>query len=217
MKKMLTIVPTRSRNEKHKELTELFLKTSEVSDLLFGLDEDDQHNYERLSGVLYDTNPRLKMNGTLNLLANKYCHEYEYICFIGDDHRPRTQGWDLKLIESIKDKKYGMAYGNDLLKGKKLPTAILMSSEIIRKIGYMAPPILIHLFLDNFWKDFGIALGTLTYSNDIIIEHMHYAHDKSEVDEIYLEVNSSQVYSQDKINYEKYRETQFNIDLGKCK
>jgi hypothetical protein len=41
------------------------------------------------------------MNGTLNLLANKYCNEYEYVCFIGDDHRPRTDGWDLKLIESI--------------------------------------------------------------------------------------------------------------------
>lgn len=217
MKKLLTIVPTRSRNEKHKELTELFLKTSKVSDLLFGLDEDDQHTYDRLNGVMYDVNPRLRMNGTLNLLANKYCNEYEYICFIGDDHRPRTEGWDEKLLASIKGKPYGMAYGNDLLKGKKLPTAILMDSNIIKKIGFMAPPILIHLYLDNFWKDFGNALGTLTYSDDVVLEHLHYSRGKSDIDEVYLEANSSAVKSADQENYEKYKVEQFQIDLEKCK
>lgn len=217
MKKLLTIVPTRSRNESHKELTELFFKTSKVSDLLFGLDVDDQHTYNRLDGVLYDVNPRLRMNGTLNLLANKYCNEYEYICFIGDDHRPRTDCWDVKLIESIKDQPYGMAYGNDLLKGRKLPTAILMNSNIIRQIGFMAPPVLIHLYLDDFWRDFGNALGTLTYSEDVILEHLHYSRGKSAVDQVYLEANSSAVKNADQENYEKYKSVQFKIDLEKCK
>lgn len=215
MKKLLTIIPTRDRNDKHKELSELFLKTAKISELLFGLDEDDEGNYDRIPNIMYDVNPRLRMNGTLNLLANKYCNEYEYICFMGDDHRPRTDGWDLKLLKSIENKKYGIAYGNDLLKGKKLPTAVLMDSRIIRNLGFMAPPILIHLCLDGFWKDFGNALGTLTYSDDIIIEHMHHTRGKSEKDAIYSEVKS--VKNIDYENYRKYKETEFEADLRKCK
>lgn len=217
MKKFLTIVPTRNRNHKTKELVDEFFKTSSHSDLLFGLDDDDEMNYDRIPGVMYEVNPRLRLNGTLNLLANKYCNQYEYICFMGDDHRPRTENWDLKLYESIKDKNYGIAYGNDLIKGWKLPTAVFLDSRIIQKLGYMAPPILTHLFLDDFWRDLGNNLGTLVYSENVVIEHMHFIRGKSELDEIYEEVNSKEMKHKDRDAYEKYLKENFGHDLGKLK
>lgn len=215
MPKILTIVPTRGRNQKSKDFAEQFFKTTQYSDLVYGLDDDDEQNYERLPNIIYDINPRLKMNGTLNLLANKYCKDYDYICFMGDDHRPMTPEWDRLLYESIKDKKYGIAYGNDLIKGQRLPTAVFMDSRIIQQLGYMAPPVLIHLYLDNFWKDLGERLKTLVYSPNVILEHLHYIRGKSVKDEIYTEVNSSKVKNHDREEYQKYLENGFEQDLGK--
>ncbi len=215
MKKFLTIVPTRNRNVKSKELAEEFFKTSKNSDLLLGLDEDDQHTYDRIDGVLYEVNPRMRLNGTLNHLAKKYCTQYDYICFMGDDHRPRTEDWDMLLYESIKDKKYGIAYGNDLIKFHKLPTAVFLDSKIIQELGFMAPPVLTHLFLDDFWRDLGNKLNTLVYSPDVIIEHMHYIRGKSELDQIYEEVNSKEMKNKDKDAYEKYLLEDFENDVRK--
>lgn len=215
MKKFLTIVPTRDRNQKAKEFAEAFFKTSNNSDLVFGLDDDNESNYDRLPNVIYDINPRLRLNGTLNLLANKYCTQYEYICFMGDDHRPRTDNWDNLLYESIKDKKYGIAYGNDLIKGHKLPTAVFLNSNIIKKLGYMAPPALTHLYLDDFWRDLGTKISSLVYSDNVVLEHMHYIRGKSELDEIYAEVNSKEMKHKDRDAYEKYLKEQFEQDIGK--
>jgi len=206
MNKVLLIVPTRGRPEKSLEFYEEFKKNSTITDLVFGLDDDDVE-YPRIDGVLYEVNPRAMMNGTLNLIANKYADQYEYIAFMGDDHRPRTYGWDLKLVNSIKDIKHGIAYGNDLFQGENLPTAVLLKSSIVKTLGFMAPPAMKHLYLDNFWKDMGNELKSLKYLGDVIIEHMHFLIGKSEEDAGYAEVNSSPIFSHDQQAYLDYTDS----------
>jgi hypothetical protein len=215
MKKMLIIVPTRNRNIKTKEFVLEFFKNSTISDLLIGLDDDDCQNYDRIDNVIYEINPRLRLNGTLNLIAKKYCHDYEYIGFMGDDHRTRTHNWDNLMYEKIKSTSNSVAYGNDLYQSEKLPTAVIMDSNIIQKLGYMSPPSLTHLFLDNFWKDLGLRLQTLQYFPDLIIEHMHFSQGKSDKDQLYEEVNSKEMTKKDRLAYNLYRETQFENDIGK--
>ena len=214
MAQILTIVPSRGRQKNHKEVVELFRETAIISDLCFGLDEDDYHNYEKMDNVIYEINPRLGMNGTLNLIANKYANKYEFICFMGDDHRPRSFGWDSLLAEPLKNS-MGLSYGNDLLKGKELATAVLMNSNIVKELGFFAPPVLKHLFLDNFWVDLGRELGNLNYFHNVIIEHMHPINKKSEADEIYF--NSWGLLEEDRKNYQIYKDTQFQSDLTKLK
>lgn len=215
MKKILVIVPTRDRNEKCKEFAAEFFANSTISDLLFGLDDDNHHTYDRISGALYDVNPRMRLNGTLNFLAKKYAEHYEYISFMGDDHRIRTKNWDSKIYEEIKNTEFSVAYGNDLIQKEKLPTAVIMDSKIIQRLGYMSPPSLTHLFLDNFWKDLGYNLGTLRYFGDVIIEHMHYSTGKADVDTLYEEVNSKEMTKKDRFAYTTYLESRFQNDLGK--
>ena len=213
MKKILVIVPTRDRNEKCREFAEEFFKNSSISDLLFGLDDDNHKKYDRLPGVFYDVNPRMRLNGTLNHLARKYCNQYEYISFMGDDHRIRTPKWDLTIYESIKTIPNVVAYGNDLIQKERLPTAVIMDSKIIQVLGYMSPPCLTHLFLDNFWKELGTKLNTLKYFGDVIIEHMHYTKGKSEKDSLYTEVNSDEMYQKDRAAYKNYLLTDFPGEL----
>ncbi|CAB4149313.1 hypothetical protein UFOVP529_91 [uncultured Caudovirales phage] len=214
MSRLLLIVPSRKRPKACAELLEEFLKTSEDAEILFGLDDDDKSEFPTAVLEAAEINPRLRMGGTLNLLANKYAEKYEYIGFMGDDHRPRTQGWDRILCDAIGDKP-GVAYGDDLLQGANLPTAVVLSSSIVQKIGYMVPPTLVHMYMDNFWRDFGDKLGNLQYRPDVIIEHLHYLAGKAINDLQYQEVNSSSVYENDRIAYGLYQAGQFDKDIKK--
>lgn len=215
--KVLLIVPTRSRPNSSVEFYESFIKNSYITDLMFALDDDDEHNYTRLDKVLYEINPRgrVGMNDKLNLVATKYAHGYDYIAFLGDDHRIITDGWDKKLVESISDIDNGIAYGNDLHQKDSLPTAVLMDSNIIRVLGYMAPPEQQHLYLDNFWKELGMRLNTLRYCPDVILEHLHFSIGKSEEDNQYREVNSGEMYEKDKASYSNYLISQIYNDVVK--
>jgi len=152
------------------------------------------------------------MNGTLNAAAVEYADQYRYIGFMGDDHRPRTFGWDERIVEELNYSH--VVYGNDLLQGESLPTAVFMRSEIVQKLGYMAPPELIHLYLDNFWLELGRATS-MRYLGDVTIEHLHPYAGKAEWDASYLEVNDQALYEHDRLAFENYMATRFQEDLEK--
>jgi hypothetical protein len=115
------------------------------------------------------------------------------------------------LCEAIGERP-GVSYGDDLLQGANLPTAVTMSAEIVRRIGYMVPPVLVHMYMDNFWRDFGVKIGNLQYRPDVVIEHMHYLAGKAVNDLQYQEVNAAHVYEKDRLAYEDYQKTQMEAD-----
>jgi len=183
---------------------------SAASDLLFIIDandpEHDQYHFEvgqelcmtienQTRGMAYP------INKAANAIAKQ--NKYDFFAFLGDDHRPRTAEWDLQLMAAMQ-RRPSMAYGNDLLQGKRLPTMIVMTSDIVKALGGMVPPNMKHLYLDNFWKKLGEDLGALTYLDDVIVEHMHPVAGKAEWDEGYKEVNAQEVYSFDALAYQNY-------------
>lgn len=203
--KILIIIPTRDRNQKHKEVFEAIKNTSSEVDILFGLDEDDESKYERIVDpiVKYEVNPRIRMLPTLNALALKYSEEYKYIGFMGDDHRPRTEGWDKIFIERLGD--LGITYGDDLIQSEKMCTAVVMTANIIKNLGYMSPTGLIHLIADIFWKELGESTSILSYIPEVIIEHLHFTVGKAEKDGIYEEVNAGSMYGHDWQVYNEFK------------
>lgn len=215
----LIIIPSRNRVTNIERAIKGIKETSFISDLMIGLDEDNHSIYPRFDGVIYEVNPQTekRMNGTLNLLATKYADKYETISFMGDDHLPRTTGWDKILYSPIKEKGYGVSYGNDLYQGKNLPTAVMMSTNIIKTLGFMSPPEQVHMFLDNFWKAVGERLDSIFYFDDIIIEHLHAYIGKSELDDMYKSVNNEHVAGNDGIKYGEYMHNRFESDIIKLK
>ena len=183
---------------------------SAASDLLFIIDandpEHDQYHFE-VGAELCMTieNQTRGMAYPINKAANAIAkqNKYDFFAFLGDDHRPRTAEWDLQLMAAMQ-RQPSMAYGNDLLQGKRLPTMIAMTSDIVKALAGMVPPNMKHLYLDNFWKKLGEDLGALTYLDDVIIEHMHPVAGKAEWDEGYKEVNAQEVYSFDALAYQNY-------------
>jgi hypothetical protein len=112
------------------------------------------------------------MGPVLNRAAGLLCASHRYLAFMGDDHYPHTPGWDVALTRALGGRP-GVAYGNDLFQSERLPTACVMDSVIVRVLGYMSPPPLVHLWIDDFWRTLGEALGNLAYLGHILIEHKH--------------------------------------------
>ena len=212
MKELLVIIPSRGRPETVGVLAQEFFENSTgKADLLFATD-DDQPAYPTYPGVQFRRGPRLRMCGTLNAAAVENADKYKYIGFLGDDHRMRTRDWDVKVLEALES--HNVVYGNDLLQGENLPTAVFLHSEIIKKLGYMAPPALVHLYLDNFWLQLGRATS-IQYLPDVIIEHLHPMAGKAEWSDSYREVNDQSLYDQDERTFREYMRTQFAADLEK--
>lgn len=160
------------------------------------MDDDDPHlaEYQAL-GARVVVGERMGLGGTLNHYALEKASEYRVIGFLGDDHWPRTEGWEKLILDALPTT--GMCYGNDLLQGIALPTAVFMTTDIIRALGWMSPPGLRHLFIDDAWRALGYGAECMTYLNDVIIEHVHPFANKAPMDEGYVEVNSTEISNAD--------------------
>ena len=210
MKEMIILVPTRGRPSNAVELLAEHEKLSTHSDILFIIDandpEHDQYEFEvGADKCMTIENETRGMAYPINKAANAIVKEnkYQYFAFLGDDHRPRTAGWDGILIQAMQ-RRPSMAYSNDLLQGERLPTMITMTSDIVAALNGMVPPKMKHLYLDNFWKKLGQDLGALTYLDHVIVEHMHPVAGKAEWDEGYKEVNATEIYAFDALAYQNY-------------
>lgn len=209
---MAVIVPSRKRPHNIERLADAWASCDTEAYLIVGIDDDDDTSAyaKALTGMPHcglNILPRTNMNGTLNELAVELSDTFDYIGFMGDDHLPQTHHWDSRIVTALSQGPCRMAYGNDLFQGPLLPTAIFMDARIIRAVGYMAPPELKHLFLDNTWVEWGKALGTMTYLPDVIIEHVHPHAGKADHDEGYGRVNSKEVWDHDEQVFKRYKES----------
>ncbi|MFI8942745.1 hypothetical protein [Streptomyces syringium] len=227
MDDLLMIVPTRGRPDSIPAILQAWQATGATADLLFAVDDDDPQLDDYLAHrattddtqVRWRIGPRLRLCGTLNAATLEVADQYRYLAFMGDDHRPRPAAvpWDARFRECLSAGP-GIVYGNDLLMGEKMPTAVAMTSDIVRTLGYFAPPALVHLCLDLCWLDWGRGMGRITYLPDVIIEHLHPANGKAAVDQGYEECNSPEQVSADAKAYYGYRDNSgLETDLTKLR
>jgi hypothetical protein len=223
---LLMIVPTRGRPGSIPEIMKAWDETGATADIVFAVDTDDPElaAYKKLQTALKD-DPRVRFTfgkrrrlvGTLNQQAVKNAKGYRFLAFMGDDHRPRSHGWDSRFRECLSGGP-GIAYGNDLLQGEKMATAVAMTSDIVTTLGYMAPPTFVHLCVDLVWLDWGRGMGRITYLHDLILEHLHPAAGKAATDAVYEECNSREQVGADGAAYYAYRdEGGLEADLAKLR
>lgn len=180
MTELFVLTPSRGRPENIKRLSKAFVDQAK-SHLVVIIDKDDICFNEYMSITPDDCSVIMApggepgivrpLNWGLKWLMN--AHNPSFIGFMGDDHLPKTPNWDGVIIETLRQLETGIVYGNDLIQGADLPTAAFMTSNIASTLGYMAPPELRHLYVDNYWKELGEGLDRLVYLKDVIIEHIH--------------------------------------------
>lgn len=222
MTDLIVLVPTRGRPHNVRRLQGALASLNQAATkLVLGVDTDDPERggYEGLTlrgnvelALVEPAGPG--MVGALNQLAERYVDQAGALGFLGDDHLPRTAGWDARLLAALAAQGGGVAYGNDLVHGPNLATAVVLDARIPAALGYMAPPSLRHLYVDNVWLDWGRELGKLTYLPDVVIEHLHPIVGKAPEDERYAAVNTGEMFNRDRAAYEAYVAGNLGTDLA---
>lgn len=211
MTDLVVVVPSRGRPAAARELAAAFTETCTAdTKLVFSLDADDPtvSDYPKPRTVAHNRS----MVEALNKAA-----EFQVggdlpggrpfaIGFMGDDHRPRTHGWDTAYLEALRELGTGIVYGNDLLQGERIPTQCAMTADIVRALGYMAPPALTHMYVDNAWLALGRTAQCIRYLPDVVVEHLHPVAGKAEWDEGYRRVNDPGMYAKDEAAFRGYLE-----------
>jgi hypothetical protein len=226
MSVLTVLVPTRQRPRAVHQLARAFADTCTAdTQLIWCLDGRDQVFDYRAA---FDTalliyprqyfldGPRRRLVGTLNFHAPRLAAEPGCfaIAYLGDDHRPRTKGWDTTYLDALRELRTGIVYGDDLHQGENLPTQVAITSDIIRAVGYMAPPVLSHMYCDNYWRDLGTGAGCLRYLPHVIIEHCHPAFGKTRWDASYRDSNSADSYAADQAAYATFAQTDLAADIA---
>jgi hypothetical protein len=225
MPDLVIVCPSRGRPEAMAELAEACAKTCTADTvLLVVVDTDDvtlpQYQAPVDTQVFFAwASPDSGHVGAINFGARKALAEFDpfAIAKLDDDHRPRTVGWDSQLLDALRDMGTGIAYGNDLFQGRALPTAPVLTADIVRALGFMAPPTLRHLYCDNFWRDLGVKADALRYLPEVVVEHLHPAAGKSEWTEGHQRVNTPQAYERDSAAYQTYLAASFDADVAKVR
>jgi len=205
---LIVIIPTRGRPDNAVALEQAFVDTNTTAKRVYVVDFSDETRSEYslklpLESVIMIHNETKGMAYPLNYAAREFLGEFDNFAFMGDDHRPRTANWDQLFVEQLYSGS-DIVYGNDLFQGAALPTAVAMSSQIVKELGGMVPDTQRHLYLDNFWLKLGQDLGKIKYMPEVIIEHCHAFNGKAPMDENYARVNAPEIYSADKIAFDNY-------------
>ena len=227
---LLVITPSRGRPWRLAEMLDACLSLSEAkTNIVVGLDNDDPERPEYEAAILpafltgrvrvavpEEEGRGGSLCGWTNELEWIYEDWYGAFASLGDDHLPRTQGWDRLLLEAL-DKLggEGIAYGDDLHQGRNLPTAPVISAGITSALGWMMEPGLRHMHVDDVWKDLGQAAGCLAYVPEVVIEHCHPDAAKAVTDETYE--RSAAGSGEDREAYYRWRRERMAGDVAKVR
>lgn len=179
------LLPTRGRPHNLHRFLEATVMTAVDWHLYLRLDYDDpteaeyqqilsdwKHFTEQITVVQGE---RIGFGASLNNLAVQASVDgMSHLGMFGDDVLPVDHGWDAALVEALGDR-LGVAYGDDGLRDKHapdLPTHYVTQTEVYRRLGYLAPPTIRHLFLDNVARDIGRYLGNFVFV-PVKIQHLH--------------------------------------------
>lgn len=206
--RIAVICPTRGRPQTAHEILASWIGTnSGKSDFWFAVDDDEAGAFPGLdqAQVLVTKRGRRGMADSCNAAAANLAQTHQYVMFVGDDHRFRTPGWDAAFIGAANAMNgCGFVYGNDLYHGANLPTAVMVTSNIIEALGHFIWPELQHLYIDNYWLALGEAIERITYLDQVVIEHMHYIVGKSARDACYDAVNAPDLSARDRAAFEAW-------------
>lgn len=219
MSDLCVLVPTRGRPHNAERLLHMWndtVDTAVSTELLFLVDGDDPtlQGYLALS-VPHIVIPRwMPMVPKLNAAAVKQADRHFALGFMGDDHLPRTPGWNVHVVRQLRKRGTGIVYADDLYQRARLPTQWFMTSDIVQTLRRMVPAPVDHLYCDNAILLLGRGARCIDYLSDVVIEHMHPGTGKAENDAGYQRVNSRQQYRRDRVVFDKWRRGNYARDLA---
>lgn len=160
------------------------------------LDSDDAARYEGTDGLAFRSwctvtvRRRAWLTEKLNREAQAAAGAAPAVGWLADDTWPDTPGWDVLLLEALERDGPGVAFGDG---GRRpgFPEHQVISSSIVRALGWYFEPSLRHYYTDNVWADLADAAACRRYVPAAVIRHDHYEVTGAPRDQTYIaaEVN----------------------------
>ena len=232
---IIVLCPTRGRPGRAAETLDSFRDTAKRSDLriIFLVDRNDPdfgayitlgRHWSRRFGIDADAPYVVPLEdhetGDLvkatNARLDRFWDRCDVFGHVGDDHLFRTPGWDIEINMTLLAEP-GVAYGNDGFQGEAVPTAAFVSTKVVKALGWLALPTAHHLYIDNTWRRLGEELGSLHYLPDVLIEHMHPAAGKAEMDAGYAQNNAPEMYGHDFLAFQSWVAGPMVDDIARVK
>lgn len=225
--KIAIIVPVRDAGTGRAKRLKLFLQSWETytqgcSDIHIILDDDDEQYFEWLDRATYNVTVQAAGNTLMekcNTIALDIAKEYRYIAY-GADDLIYTGVWEKDFIDYLSSVKYGMMYCNDTIFGQALSTHPVLTSNMVRAVGFYTLPFTKYHYFDNYWLDMATSLKAINYTPYINWFHTNTDLRKptdgtSGIDSVSR--NMVKASQQDGVNYYDYKDTYFDEDLAKIR
>ena len=148
------------------------------------LDHDDFRNYEKVvlpsrwRRVVFE---REYLSPKLNRAFKKYPDE-DWYGILNDDHLPKTENWDLKLVEALKNQKLVWPKDNY---ADRISTPVF-DGGLVRTLGWICPPELNHFYIDDAHELIAEVLGCLRLE-EVTVSHEHVNKGRMPKDKTYME------------------------------
>lgn len=161
--------------------------------IILALAEHDTHLREYLarrypSQWQIEIVPMFGNGPTYNEILRRYPDETCY-GFLADDALLDTP----QMLRELEDEAgaWNVAYANDQHWGEKLPTMPCLGGALVRAVGYLAPPTLIHWAIDTAWGELGRRLWSLRYRDDLRYTHLNPVWGTAEDDPTYRKARAN--------------------------
>lgn len=180
----MILLPSRGRPELVKRFFDACVETKAETYVLLIIDTDDEgydykYAYENM-GV---------MVGAIRSIVEK-CNDAfyafpdrEFYGVMADDVVPKTQHWDRLLGQACVPNK--ISWGDD--EKKQRPSHPFLGGELVRKLGYVFPPVFEHFYCDTAIHEIAKATGRGVYLPNVKVPHHHFTSGLAEMDKTYRE------------------------------
>lgn len=208
--KFSILCPTRNRVDGAKRLVDSIISTASDPasvEILFYVDSDDPSitRYQEVLGDMVTVGEPMSVSKSWNIIAQK--SNGDILTMANDDQVYRTNGWDSRIVEETQkfpDQIYCM-WTQDGINGSGHCAFPIVSRKWYETLGYFSPGIFEFLYNDTWIMDIGRRVGRLHYIEDVVLEHLHFTAEKSEMDDTYARSRRDGQVDRDR---KKFEETQ---------
>lgn len=219
---LLIITPTRGRPKNLARLLDVVHALKKLTTHVYAAVDDDDPELFKYRYVMDEAGQdgdvlmartRKGLAAWTNEVALENAGDYKYLASFGDDHVPRTRGFDRALCRGIEDiGGTGFTYPWDGIR-EDIPEAVVMSSNIVQALGWMCLPSLQHYYVDNVWADLGNGAGCIRHLRAISVDHINPMDGTTPGDATY--VSSAKKIPEDELAYREWqRSGQMAADIA---
>lgn len=182
----MILLPTKGRPLSLKRFATHYELTGCTLPVLLLIDQNDayQGTYDNVAHNFDDmTVPAGTPIGECFNLAFRQYPDEPFYGITADDVVPETPEWDVKLRDACLPDR--VSWGDDGIQGENLPTHPFLGGDLVRRMGYIAPPGVKHWYADNFWKLLATVNGRGSYLPEVKTTHRHPLKGLAETDATY--------------------------------